>query len=219
MESVRRYADERKQATAVGVLIIGSNHLSFGDEGNFAELVEEFLRGFRMPESFVNLLKELYGTQGYSRTSWRWLEELSVTCEIRTFRRGSAPREFPGNTILVIRERDAVLDVIREPILALLDMVGRASVYWKPAATLGARIYFSADAPDAFTAYTEYRTASYFIDFIPAPDEAAQFNIKMRYRAITTTGDLLGRETITVSARETAKLAAASTFNPIRENL
>lgn len=219
MESVRRYADEQEKATAETALIISSSHLSFGDEGNFAELVKEFLRGFQMPESFVALLKEIYGTQGFSQTAWRWVEELSLASNVQSYRHGGAPRGCPANTILLIYERDAVLDIIRDPILGLLDMVGRASVYWRQATPLGGRIYFSPNAPDAFFAYTEYRTATYFIDFVPTPDEMAQFNIKSRYRAITTTGSLLGRAEMTEIARESAKRSAASTFEPVKETV
>lgn len=217
MDSVRRYSEERKAATSDGSLIIASSHLSFGEEGNFAELVHEFLRAFVMPEPFVSLLKELYGTRGYSRTTWRWIEELTFSFDVRSYRHGAAPPGCPRNTILLIHERDAVLDIVRNPILALLDMVGRAAVYWRQAAALGACSYFKADSPDAFSAYTEYRTASSLVDFVPHPDELARYNLKMRYRAITTTGDLLGRDAISVVARETARSAAASTFGPIGE--
>jgi hypothetical protein len=217
MESVRRYSDERKKATTETDLIITSGHLSFGNEGNYAELVKEFLRGFRMPSSFVAFLKEFYGTQGYSRSTWRWIEELSLACNVRTYRHGAAPSNCPRNTILLVQERDAVLEMIRDPLLALLDMVDRASMYWRQAAMLGARMYFVPNAPDAFFAYTEYRTASYFIDFVPAPDELAQINVKTRYRAITTTGSLCGREAILGPAREAARAVAASTFRPIKE--
>jgi len=46
MESVRRHCLERKKALAPAELVFGSGYLTFGDEGNYAELVKQFLRGF-----------------------------------------------------------------------------------------------------------------------------------------------------------------------------
>jgi hypothetical protein len=57
MESVRRYGLERKKALAPAALIVGSGHLTFGDEGHYAELVKQFLRGFRIPTSLDFILE------------------------------------------------------------------------------------------------------------------------------------------------------------------
>lgn len=217
MESVRRYDEERPKAVAPAALLIGSGYLTHGEEGNYLELAKQFLRGFQPPNSLMSFLKEMNGTDGFSRSSWRWLEELSLTCDVQACGRGNVPEGCPSNTILIVKERDAVIDLIRDPLYALSDMVGRAAVYWRKVAELGARIYFEANSPNSFYTYVEHRAASYFVNFVAPSDLAGETNIKNRYRAVTIAGPVAQDDSIWRVARDRARAAAASTLEPIKE--
>ncbi len=219
VQSVQRYDEERGRAVAPAELILTSGYLKNGVEGNFSELVKQFLRGFKTGNALVSFLKEWNGTLGFSKSSWRWLENLSLAEDLTVYGHGEAPGRFPLNTILVVRERDAVIDLIRDPLLALLDIAGRSAVHWRPWAQLDARTYFSSNSPNLFYAYTEYRVASYFLDFVSPSDLNAASNLIRRYRAVTVTGSTGQVDRFWEVAREAARVAAASTFEPMRESL
>ncbi len=217
LNAAERFDRDRDRALAPEGLLISSGRLTRGEEANFAPLVEKYLRGFRVPPALIDLLSLWAGPSGAPTYAWKWLRDLSLSAKVECYSHGGVPPGIPANIILRINERDVVTDIIRRPILALLDLTSMLAISWREWAATEARIYHKHNMSDPFYAYVDSQVASAYLNFID-PTSIGPGSPKYRYRAVTIAG-ISDDDRLWKVAQESAWKAAASTHEPIRERV
>jgi hypothetical protein len=213
LKAAKRYDHERNRALAPAGLLISSGRLKSGDEANFAAMVQSYVRGFRVPPAMIDLVRLWAGSSGPSDEAWNWLRDLSLSATVHSYSHGTSPPSVPATVILNVEERDVVTDIIRQPVLALLDLVDRLAVGWRKYAALGASIYHMHSMPDRFYAYVDSQVASAYLNLVD-PGLLAEGVPKFRYRAVTVAG-ISEDDRFWDVAQDTARRMAASTHDPI----
>ena len=208
-------ASERPRALRPSALAITNAVFQDGDEGNFAELVARFLRGFSVPAPVLELIARTRGSVGVSDDTWRWLRDLRFTGTVRVCRRDNPPQGAPRNTILIIEERDAVVDLLEAPVMALLDLVQVLSESWRRVSELGVSVFHEPSMPTPFYAYVDREVGRSFVTFEAPPHSTDTVGPKWRYRAVTLYGRALPDSPLWEIVRQAARGAAASTLKPL----
>jgi|CXWL01.1.fsa_nt_gi hypothetical protein len=188
LEAGLSYESNRKKALIPARLIISSGRLQNGDEGNYARLVQKFISGFRIPQEVIELLRRFEASAELSKETWSWLEDLRCSGTIKVCSRTNIEPDVPPNTILTIQERDAVVDILRSPVRALLDLVDRLAIFWQQYARLETSFYHQPNMPTPFYTYVDYQVASAFVKFASPPHLKDQIGPNFRYRAVTVYG-------------------------------
>src|ERR1700722_4951900 len=159
-ECARRYDTDRDVALSPAFLAVGSGCLTSGEEGNYADLVRKFLRGFRLTLDLVEVIRNFAVGPDCSEDSWRWLTKRTVDVNVHVCNRDTVPTGAPWNTILLLKERDAVVDLLRAPVFALLDLVDHAALTWRPLAEHGISVLYESNVPMQFYAYVDWVVGS-----------------------------------------------------------
>ena len=209
-----RYDRDHDRALAPEGLLISSGRLTRGEEANFAPMVEKYIRGFHVPPSLIDLVRFSAGSSGPSSDAWSWLRDLSLSAKVHCYSHGSTPPGTPPTTILKIEERDVVTDIIKRPVMALLDLASMLAITWRESAATGASIYHMHNMPDPFYAYVDSQVASAYLNLVD-PTSFASGAPKFRYRAVTVSG-IPDDDHLWELAQETARKMAASTHELIR---
>jgi hypothetical protein len=178
-------------------------------------MVEKYLRGFRVPPPLIDLLRIWAGSSGAPSEAWNWLRDLSLSAIVHCYSHGSTPGGSLPTTILQIEERDVVTDIVKRPVMALLDLARMFAIGWRKLAATGASIYHQHNMPDPFYAHIDSQVASAYVNLID-PGQLASGTPKFRYRAVTVVG-MQDYDRLWELAQETARRMAASTHEPIPE--
>jgi hypothetical protein len=208
-----RLQSDRDAALSEQVLIIGSGALSDGSEARFDQLVAKFLRGFEFPLEVLRLLASTQDNFPFSNEDLTWLANLELKAAIRVCSRSTPVEKSPVDTILLIRERDAVLDLLRDPILALLDIVTRCAWMWREWKERDARVYYEPSVPSPFFSYVERQVAESYVDLEPAPHLTGMAGPNLRYRAVTAFGVTSLSAAMFEVVRESARVQARGTWD------
>jgi hypothetical protein len=166
LTAAERYDRDRDRAFAPEGLLISNGRLTHGEEANFAPMVEKYLRGFRVPPSLIDLVRLWAGSSGASPEAWSWLRDLSLSAKVHCYSHGSTPPGTPPTIILQIEERDVVTDVIKRPVMALLDLASMLAISWREWAAIGASIYHKHNMSDPFYAYVDSQVASAYLNLV-----------------------------------------------------
>lgn len=213
------YDRDRAFACAEQTMFIANGELRSGLEGHFAELVKRFLEGFSVPPSVMELLEPVKNFSEISDEAWNWVGSLSVSAVISSIERDKGPPGVHPKTVLAVTERDAVLDLLRIPLLAMGDLVSHFAYSWRLAEKFEAdampSIYYESKMPSEFLAYVEHKVASYYVNFVPLATHNQLQGIKNRYRATTVYGHVSSDDVTWEVARTAAVSTANSTFEPI----
>jgi hypothetical protein len=215
LTAAERYDRDRDRALVPEGLRISSGRLTSGEEANFAPMVEKYLRGFRIPPPLIDLVRFLAGSSGASPEAWNWLRDLSLSAKVHCYSHGNPPPGSPPTVILEIEERDVVTDIVKRPVMALLDLASMLAISWREWAATGASLYHKHNMPDSFYAYVDSQVASAYINLID-PGPFGNGAPKFRYRAVTILG-IPDDDRLWEITQETARGTAASTHEPIRE--
>jgi len=217
LNAAERYDRDRDGALAPASLHLSSGRLTFGAEANFAAMVEKYLRGFRLPPPMVDLVRASAGASPASSEAWDWLRDLAASTKLRNHSHGDTPPGIPPTIILQIDDCDVILDIVKQPLMALLELVSVLAITWRENAATGASFYHKQTMPNPFYAYVDFQVASAYLDLV----DTAQFARgapKMRYRAVTIVG-VPDNSRLWDAAQEMAREAAATTLQPIRTRL
>lgn len=211
IKAAGRYDHDRERALASEGLLIFSERITRGEEANFAALAESYLRGFCVPSSLIDFLRV---STGHSAEAWDWLRDLSLSAKVHAYSDANRPHGAPPILIANIEERDVVTDVIKRPILALLDLVTAVATDWRKIAAAGLSVYHKHNMPDPFYAYVDAQVASSYLKLVE-PEALPIGSPTFRYRAVTISG-IPDDDRMWEVVQQTARLTAASTFDPIR---
>jgi hypothetical protein len=215
LTAAERYDRDRDRALAPEGLIISSGLLTRGTEANFAAMAKKYLRGFHVPSPLIDLVRVWAGSSGASLEAWSWLRNLSLSPKVHCYSHGTTPLGIPPTTVLQIEERDVVTDIVKRPVMALLDLAGMLAINWREWATMNASIYHKHNMSDPFYAYVDLQVASAYLSLVD-PTSFASGAPKFRYRAVTLAG-IPDDDRLWELAQEAARGMAASTHEPIRE--
>lgn len=215
LTAAERFDHDRDRALAPAVLFTTSGRITCGDEAHFAALAESYVRGFRIPSALIDFVRGTAGPAAASAEAWDWLLSLSMSAHVDTYSRGNTPPGASPMTVIGIHERDVVTDIVKRPIMALLEIVGTFAVSWREWAATGASIYYKHNMPDSFYAYVDRQVASFYLNLVN-PETFARGSLNTRYRAVTLVG-ITDDDRHWETAQKTARDMAASTFAPIGE--
>jgi hypothetical protein len=210
-----RLQSDRDAALSEQVLMIGSRDLSHGSEAHFDQLVMKLLRGFEFPTEVLRLLAAIQKDFPFTDEDLTWLANLEFNGGIQVASKAQPIAGRPAHTILLVRERDVVLDLLRDPIMALLEMVWRGALHWRKFANLEARVYLESSSPTPLFSYIERQVAQYYIDLEPRPHITGMQGPNVRYRAITAFGVSSSDAKMIEIMREAAAQQARSTWEPV----
>jgi hypothetical protein len=207
LNAAERYDRDRDRALAPEGLLLSSGRLTRGEEANFAAMV---------PSPLIDLASLWAGSSGASSEAWNWLRDLALSAKVHTYSHGNTPPGAPPSTILQIEERDVVTDIIKQPVMALLDLASMLAINWREYAEIGASIYHKHNMPDPFYVYVDSQVASSYLNLVD-PIPLSNGVPKFRYRSVTVLG-IPDDDRLWDLAQETARKTAASTHGPIPEN-
>ena len=213
-----RLQSERDAAQSEQVLMIGSGDLSHGSEAHFDQLVTKLLRGFEFPIEVLRLLAATQKDFDITDEDLTWLANLKFNGAIQVVSKTEPPLGCPPHTILLVRERDVVLDLLRDPIIALLEMVRRGALHWREVAKLDARVYLESSSPTPLLAYVENKVAQYYVELEPSQNLTDRRGPSVRYRAITVFGVNSSDIQMIELVRGFAVTQARSTWEPARSS-
>jgi hypothetical protein len=214
LNAAERYDHDRDRALAPEGLLLSSGRLTRGDEANFAAMVEKYLRAFHIPSSLIDLVRLSAGSSHASSEAWSWLRGLALSAKVHSYSHGNTPPSIPPTTIVRIDERDIVTDIIKQPVMALLDLASTLAITWREYAATGASIYYKHNMPDPFYAYVDSEVAAACVNLVE-PVSLGSGSPKFRYRAVTLLG-ISDDDRLWELAQETARRMAASTHEPVR---
>lgn len=213
----RRLRDDRRAALSAGTLVVVSGVLADGSEARFDVLVQKFLRGFRMPLGMLELLAVSDFDFPFTEADLRWVADLQLTPQVDICNRSNPSRGLPLSTILLIHERDTVLDLIRNPVLGLLDLVTRFAWTWRDVKEMGIAAFHQPSVPSPFFCYVEQQVAASYVELQPPPHVVGTSGPNTRYRAVTVYGPSVEDVRHWDVIREVARMQAKSTWEPLPE--
>ena len=206
------YETDKPEALKWSTLVFANLALGDGNDGNYPELAAKYMKGFCLHEELLRLLQVIEGGH-LSNDTWAWLSQLSLDPVLRAGADINLPVEqFPVKPVLLVSERDAILDLCRAPLSALLGLVSGMSQTWRQVAIPGMRIFHQPTMPTAFFSYVDRRVGEAYISFLPPQDVAGEGAINRRYRAVTVVGRQPLEDVTWEAAQFSARHMAESTL-------
>lgn len=230
VQSAYRYANDNRSALAKTSLVLRSNVLDSGAEGSLNELVNQYLSGFSIPKETLLLLKAV--AANIPDVSWEWLEQLRFSGKIELD--PPVSYEAPWKPVLLIREADAVIDIVHQPLMMLVKSVSGLAQTWKKMVEIE-RYYFqktvdddlSKFKPSAFLQHSSNGQLGVYLESqvakaygIAHTEEAGMLNDKygpyVDYRAVNMCIPQLPIDPNLVEiSKSAARIQAANTLKPI----
>lgn len=217
VEAGIRYDKEPQSALAPTLLACCSTILRSAKEGSLYDLVSEFLENFRIPPNLLGVLQAME-TDKLSENAWNWLRDLKFEGNIELV--GKKNSQYPEGTIFLLHERDAVANLMLNPIRLLLNLVGHIANDWKKLAEElkdKKMLFLQHSAPGPFGVYIESRVAQSYVsgDVARVSVQDPDVSVNLRYRAVTVIGmPPIDKKVLNV-AKQSAQFNASQTQEPI----
>lgn len=115
--SADRIEQRDETADALNTILLASAHLQSGRDGNLDQLASLYLENFRVPDGLITLATR----SGIHARATQWLRDLRFTGTIQIDPNVQTP---PGlKAILTVTDRDALVDILMQPLQALMRTV------------------------------------------------------------------------------------------------
>lgn len=122
VKSGRRFVTDRERALAKVTFVVAPEGLNTERHSGLIDLALKYLSAFRIPIEVIDILR--LTSKDVPNEAWNWLETLRFEGDAWI---NHGDERFARNAILVIKERDAVADLLIRP-MALLGQLVSAMV-------------------------------------------------------------------------------------------
>jgi hypothetical protein len=112
-------------------ICLQSNVLQSGSEAGFRDMVTSYLNSFQVPHSIVTLTIASYGCSDISARAVSALADLRFDGTVTAYSKTSVPSQMPQDTVLAIEGPDVLIDLIKNPCMALLDIVTECAAFYR----------------------------------------------------------------------------------------
>jgi hypothetical protein len=186
--------------------------LNVSEEGGLIDAITHFLHHFAVPNSYLDVLNQMRPGE-LSAEGKRWLLGLQFEGRVLVPDGKPVTKDRP---LVIVTERDAVADMLLDPINSLIEVVEMYNLTWKPASALGARMFLQHASPFEFLAFVERLVvSSYGFGWSPPEDDTQK--TYTRYRAVNLVGRPPFDQRLVNVARRTMAFMASQTLEPIPE--
>lgn len=213
LEVVYRLSNDPDGAFTKSELLLAAQYISPERDGGLRGLVEAFLERFRIPSDVLLLLRQL-DRRSLPDRAWDVLGSLRFKGEVLEPPVGvNSPT---GQPMLLVRDADAVIDLVAQPLAAIQGTVAMMAKNWKELRETDIpvnNIWLRHGSPDPIATWIEGYVAnacgfSRIARYTHIPYEHSSH---FRYRAITLVGWSEPSNNELDAVRELARNTAAST--------
>lgn len=181
IQSAVRFEAEPERAAAPQSLVFVRRTLTPRGQQILSDFVERYLGAFRLGEDYVALLAEFASAHLPAAV----LERLAGLRFTGTVRRAAAP-SAPDQPFMFVDERDAFLDIVAGPLLALADLILRYDKTWAELTEAApGKVFLRPAAASPFLVGLESALAAAHGAALQAPGDDA---VHLRYGAATLVG-------------------------------
>ena len=199
-------------------ILLQSTVLESGSEAGFKDMVTSYLNSFQVPDSLVTLTMAYYDTSEISLRTISAVASLRFDGTVTAYSKTKVPSEMAQDTVLAIEGSDLLLDLVKYPCMALLDVVSTTAAAWKrQRKTIEAvgRVEFVPSAASRLQIAVETVVASHFGAHIAPEDHGLKIpRTNLGYRSFTISGIPPIPESQLKLARETSVFLAATANQP-----
>ena len=104
-------------------IFLRSTVLQSGSEAGFRDMVTAYLNSFQVPHPIVAVTMASYDCSDISIRALSAFANLRFDGTVTAYSRTTVPSQMAQDTVLAIEGPDVLLDLIKYPCMALLDMV------------------------------------------------------------------------------------------------
>ena len=198
-------------------ILLRSNVLESGSEAGFRDMLTSYLDSFQVPHSIVALTFASYDCSDISVRTVSALATLRFDGTVTAYDRTTVPPQMKQDTVLAIEGPDVLLDLIKYPCMALLDIVSEIAAAWKQQREViesdhVSHVEFTPSAPSRLQISIEKVVASYFGADTATGDLGLETpRINRGYRSLTVSGVPPIAEALMNMVREQSVLRANPT--------
>ena len=179
------------------------------DAGLFA-LVSDYLENFRIPSGIMEILAFVRTKINLSEKTWDWLREIKF--EGKTIAVNSNKTQYPPETILLVKERECVADILTQPLNFLCGYVSLIVEQMSKVKDLS--IYLNPLWPGPLGTYIESRVWA-VLNIGLAGHKPITEAVNNRYRAVTVIGQPPIEQKFLSLTQDMAREQATETLRPI----
>jgi hypothetical protein len=191
-------------------LCLTSKVLKPNDDAGLRALVSDFLDDFRIPSGIMEILRFVHTEVNLSQATWNWLREIEFEGEIISA--GSGQIRYPPETVMVVRERDCVADILAQPLTFLCEYV--SLIVDAVSKVKGLSVFLNSLWPGPLGTYIESRV--WAVRKIGSTGrKPVSIATNNRYRAVTVIGQPPFEQRFLSVTRDIAREQAAQTLKSV----
>lgn len=173
-------------------LLLQSKVLDSGSEAGFDRMVAGYLGNFELPYPILILTLAWYHCSAISRRAVAAVAGLRFDGTITSYDRQSVPSHLPPDTVLAIEASNVLIELVKNPCAALLDIVSSNIAFWRQKRDVLKSPYvmgveLTPSAPSPLQIAIESEVASSFGVLTKAADLDVH-RMNQGFRAITVSG-------------------------------
>lgn len=212
-----RLTTEPDHSNAPSAVLLVSSVLTYTNDGGLRQLVETFLNRVSLSFDTLDLLRHLHPRIA-SGAAWESLYNLKVVATLETPDE-SVPSPDNYNPVLVVRERDYVVDLFTAPLNALVNMVAKMSQTWQLLTQRGLtsdNLYLKSSTAEPLASWLDEQVAeAHGLSGIADPNKfRGTISENIRYRAVTIVG-WNGDELMNEATQNASRSQASQTLTPL----
>src|SRR5262249_49217560 len=211
---VRRIETDDAALKRRNTICLPSGVLQSGSEAGFKDMVESYLKSFQIPHSAVVLTMHFCGCTDISVRALSAMAGLRFDGTVTSYEKPSVPDHMDKDTILKIEGTDLLLELIRYPCMALLDIVTECAAFYRQKRKLIEslpRAEFVPSAPSRLQILIETVVASHFGLHVAAEEHGLETpRINQGYQSLTVSCIPPIPDLLLTAARTSALLSTAS---------
>jgi hypothetical protein len=173
-------------------LVLRSDLIESGAEAGFSDMVKSYLNSFEVPHSLIILTMAYYDSSDISLQAVSALARLRFDGTVTAYSRTTVPSQMAQDTVLTIEASDLLIDLIKYPCMALLDLVTQSAAFWKQHQEIIeklTRVEFVPSAPSRLQIAVEKVVASHFGAHTAPEDHGLESpRLNQNYRSLTVSG-------------------------------
>src|SRR5215467_404104 len=194
-------------------ILLRSSLLQNGSEAGLRDMVTSYLNSFQVPYPIIALTKVYFDCSDISLRALSALAALRFDGTVTAYSRATVPAQLQPDTVLAIEGSDVLLDLIKYPCMALLDIVSESVRFYKDQRKViesCSRVELVPSAPSRLQIEIEKVVAAHFGVHVAPEDHGLETpRLNQGYRSLTISGMPPIRELLLSATKEQSRILCA----------